>query len=73
MDCADAAVTTAALSLDDPRPSHCARSRIHFDVYGDMARSASTQSVADMAAAAKNACVVVFIHGGGFAAGDKNQ
>ena len=67
----DAAVPSASLSLTDPRPS-CYGQHIHFDVYGGLARCVPG-SIADIAAAARRESVIIFLHGGGFAAGDKNQ
>jgi hypothetical protein len=67
----DAAVPAAALSLADPRPSRSAIGRIDFDVYGDLAKIALAQPAAGAVDAATLACVVIYFHGGGFAAGDK--
>ena len=70
----DAAEPTASLLLRDPRPSrHNSADRIEFDVYGDLASAAARGSFSDVAAAARAGCVIIFFHGGGFAAGDKNQ
>ncbi len=70
----DAAVTTASLSLIDPRPSCKGVQCITYDVYGWLAGAASARiPSAPMAAAAAFGRVILFIHGGGFAAGDKEQ
>jgi hypothetical protein len=70
----DAAVPAASLILRDPRPSRQnTADRIELDVYGDLASAAAGGSFPDVAAAASAGCVIIFLHGGGFAAGDKNQ
>jgi hypothetical protein len=69
----DADIAAASLHLTDPTRSSACNSCIHLDVYGDLARAASGRSVADVAAAAGRATVIMFFHGGGFAAGDKSQ
>ena len=72
MDSSDADVPSATLQLVDPRPS-CNGRLIEFDVYGTLASAASSRRIEDIVAAANLGHVILFFHGGGFAAGDKKQ